>query len=211
MLEANQLACVRGDRPLFTGISFRLAAGHALNVAGANGAGKTSLLRILCGLSAPAEGEVRWKGERIGRLREEFFRDLIYVGHAAAVKDDLSALENLSTAAHIAGSPIGEAQALAALAAMGLAGREDLPARVLSQGQRRRVVLARLLLAARPTLWVLDEPFNALDRQAVGHLQRTMDDHLNAGGMLIYTTHQEISVGSGATTRLDLDRDGRPC
>ncbi|MBS1172266.1 MAG: ccmA [Proteobacteria bacterium] len=106
MLEADQLACVRGDRPLFRRLNFSLAAGAALHVAGANGSGKTSLLRLLCGLSAPAEGDVRWNGENIRSLREEFYRDLVYIGHAPAVKDDLSPVENLMTSATLSGGSV---------------------------------------------------------------------------------------------------------
>lgn len=205
MLHVQGLACVRGDRPLFRGLDFSLDAGQALHVAGANGSGKTSLLRLLCGLSAPAEGEVRWKGESIGKLREEYFRDLLYIGHAPAVKDDLSAEENLLVAATVAGLAISKADARAALQGIGLSGREDLPAKVLSQGQRRRVVLARLLLAQRVPLWILDEPFTALDKKAVANLRGTIESHVADGGMVLYTTHQEVEFETQQARRLDLD------
>lgn len=211
MLEAEALGCVRGDRPLFRNVAFRLEAGRALHVAGSNGAGKTSLLRMLCGLSAPSEGEILWNRQKIRSLREEYFRELIYIGHASAVKDDLTAVENLVTAVTVSGLDVAEEDARGALERIGLATREDLPAKVLSQGQRRRVVLARLLLGLRTPLWVLDEPFTALDRRAVGELQQTMENHLQAGGMLIYTTHQEVPIAAGVTERLDLDRNGRSC
>lgn len=205
MLQAHQLACVRGDRPLFRGLNFSLEAGSALHLAGANGSGKTSLLRLLCGLSAPAEGEVRWNGESIRSLREEFYRRLIYIGHAPAVKDDLTALENLVTSATLAGLAVAEEEARRALHGIGLAGREDLPTKVLSQGQRRRVALARLLLATRVPLWVLDEPFTALDKRAVASLCQTIEAHVQDGGMVIYTTHQEVEFEAQKARRLDLD------
>ena len=205
MLQARELACVRGDRPLFEGVNFTLQEGAALHVAGANGTGKTSLLRLLCGLSAPAAGDVLWRGENIRSLREEFYRRLVYLGHAAAVKDDLSAAENLVTSATLSGVDVTPAQARDALGRIGLAGREDLPTKVLSQGQRRRVGLARLLVASRVPLWVLDEPFTALDRRAVANLRQTIDDHIHGGGMVVYTTHQEVELGQGKTQRLDLD------
>lgn len=205
MLESRDLACVRGDRPLFEGVNFTLAPGSALHVVGANGSGKTSLLRLLCGLSAPAQGDVLWEGEKIRSLREDFSRKLVYIGHAPAVKDDLSAVENLVTAATLSGVAVAREQARAALERIGLGGREDLPAKVLSQGQRRRVALARLLLAVKVPLWLLDEPFTALDRRAVNDLRQTIDAHVDAHGMVVYTTHQDVDLAPGKTQRLDLD------
>jgi len=205
MLQADQLACVRGDRPLFRSLNFTVAAGSALHVAGANGTGKTSLLRLICGLSAPAQGDVRWNGESIRSLREEFYRDLVYIGHAPAVKDDLSAVENLLTSATLSGARVAADEARSALQKIGLAGREDLPTKVLSQGQRRRVALARLLLTARVPLWVLDEPFTALDKRAVNSLRQTIETHIRDGGMVIYTTHQEVEFEATKASRLDLD------
>jgi heme exporter protein A len=206
MLEARQIACVRGDRPLFGGIGFMLEPGAALHVAGANGSGKTSLLRILCGLSAPANGEILWRGENIRELREEYCRELVYLGHAPAVKDDLTPVENLVASAVLGGASVEEADAREALERIGLAGREDLPTKVLSQGQRRRVALARLMLAARSPLWILDEPFTALDRSAVEQLRETVEGHLQRGGMTVFTTHLEVAIRAGAMQRIDLDR-----
>jgi heme exporter protein A len=205
MLECRELTCVRGDRPLFEKLSFTLAPGSALHIVGANGAGKTSLMRLVCGLSVPAAGEVRWQGEKIRSLREEFSRQLIYVGHAPAVKDDLTPVENLQTACTLAGLGVHHLEARQALGRIGLIGREDLPTKVLSQGQRRRVVLARLLLATRVPLWVLDEPFTALDKRAVSDLRQTIDAHVQEQGMVIYTTHQDVELAPGRTQRLDLD------
>lgn len=196
---------MRGDRTLFEGLGFKVEPGAAAHIVGANGSGKTSLLRLLCGLSSPAAGEVLWNGDGIRSLREEYFRQLVYVGHASAVKDDLTAVENLMTSTAVGGLEIEEADAREALERIGLAGREDLPVRVLSQGQRRRVVLARLMLTVRTPLWILDEPFNALDRRAVDQLRQTAEGHLQRGGLLVFTTHQEVPMRAGAIQRIDLD------
>lgn len=202
MLSVKDLTCVRGDRPLFTGATFSISSGQAIYVTGANGAGKTSLLRLLCGLASPEHGEVLWDGESIRHLREEFSRHLIYLGHAAALKDELTACENLLTGATLSGHALSRQAAVGALQRMGLKGREDLPARVLSQGQRRRVNLARLVLPSPPQLWVLDEPFNALDVKAVEQLRQIMVDHVEAGGMVVYTTHNEVAFPASRLRRV---------
>lgn len=204
MLEVDQLACMRGDALLFRGLSFRLEGGALLHVAGRNGAGKTSLLRMLCGLTIPEAGEIRWRGKPIRSQREEYHGELLYLGHANAVKDELSALENLRVACAIAGRAVSEAQALSALDAIGLAHRVDLDAKHLSQGQRRRVALARLLLAEAVPLWILDEPFTALDASAVALLARAIEAQLARGGVVIYTTHQEVPIASTSVERIDV-------
>jgi heme exporter protein A len=191
-LELRALECVRGRRSLFSGLNLALLPGQLLRLRGANGAGKTSLLRMICGLLAPAHGEVLWRGERVAALREEFGRQLVYLGHAAALKDDLSARENLLTASRLAGQAIGPAQADAALAAAGLRGRERAPARVLSQGQRKRVALARLELGTGCPLWVLDEPFNALDSAATAWLLGLITAQVGRGGIVVLTSHQGV-------------------
>jgi heme exporter protein A len=194
MLTVQDLVCVRGDRPLFTDANFCLQPGEALYVAGGNGAGKTSLLRLIAGLATPERGEILWDGDAIRRLREEYTAHLLYLGHAAALKDELTAVENLTISTTISGRHITPGQAVAALRQFGLKGREDLPARVLSAGQRRRVNLARLILPEPPRLWVLDEPFTALDVKAVAQLAAIIEAHLGRGGMVVYTTHQEVSL-----------------
>jgi heme exporter protein A len=193
-LELRGLACVRGRRRLFAGLDAALPAGTLLQVQGENGAGKTSLLRMLCGLLAPAEGSVLWDGVPIAAQRDDFHRALVYVGHAAALKDDLSAIENLQAACALAGLATTPAAARAALAEAGLRGREHLPARQLSQGQRRRVALARLKLADAAPLWVLDEPFNALDSAATVWLLGLIGAQLARGGMVVLTSHQSVAI-----------------
>ena len=165
-----------------------------MRVQGANGAGKTSLLRMICGLLAPAAGEVRWREQPITALAEEFNRELVYIGHAAALKDDLSPLENLQLAATLGGSSVPRADAAAALAAAGLKGRERSPSRALSQGQRKRVALARLALRSDPGLWVLDEPFNALDTAATLWLLGLITSRLDEGGCVVLTSHQPVAL-----------------
>jgi heme exporter protein A len=204
-LQGFGLACTRGDRELFHNIDVGLAPGDALRVAGANGSGKTSMLRLLCGLACPSEGEVHWKGRNIRAVREEFGSQLVYLGHANGVKDDLAAWENVAVNATLAGLPTGREQACAALEELGLSHTADLPTRALSQGQRTRVALARLWLRPARALWILDEPFAALDADAAAQLCDRIDGHLAGGGMLVYTTHQELPLGAGSHRRLDLN------
>jgi heme exporter protein A len=192
MLEAAELECERGTRRLFRGISFAVTAGELLRVAGANGSGKTSLLRILCGLASPSAGVVRWKGQPIGALREEYARELVYIGHAPAVKDDLTPSENLAITCQLAGRP---ASGAALRAALGQLGVPELPVRKLSQGQRRRAALARLWVSDAP-LWLLDEPYSALDANGMAALNGRIGSHAAAGGAVVYTTHQEVGIRS---------------
>lgn len=193
-LELLDVSCIRGARRLFEGVSLAVSAGELLRVQGANGAGKTTLLRTLCGLSSPDRGEVRWRGRAVGAERDDFHRDLIYLGHAAALKDDLSASENLAIASLLGGLRPAPDQVMAALAAAGLRHREHLSARSLSQGQRRRVALARLVLHPAAPLWVLDEPFNALDTAATDWLLSVVTAQLRAGGIVVLTSHQPVAI-----------------
>lgn len=203
MLEISNLACSRGDHQLFSGLSFSLSAGELLQVQGENGKGKTSLLRMLCGFLAPAAGEIRWRGQDIRELDEEYYAEMVYLGHLNAIKDELNALENLHISAGLAGCEVDNKEAIAALRHMGLRGRETLPVKVLSQGQRRRVALARLLVGNAP-LWILDEPLTALDVGAVGLMQELIGTHLAKNGMVIFTTHQPLEVAGVETRRLTL-------
>ncbi len=196
MLNVSGLACSRGERRLFTDVGFSLEAGEWLHVQGENGSGKTSLIRLLVGLSPADAGAILWRDERAPSV--EFRRDLIYLGHHAAVKEELTPLENLRLAAALDGIALDERAALAALIRLGLRGREELPVRVLSAGQKRRVLLARLL--TRPAvLWVLDEAFNALDVAAVQLLGDLIAEHLAGGGMAVLTSHQPLPVPGGKT------------
>lgn len=203
-LQAYQLGCTRGERVLFRDLAFTLEEGGALRVGGGNGSGKTSLLRMLCGLACPADGEVRWHGRNVRAIRSDFGASLIYIGHANGVKDDLAAWENVALGATMAGTPVTRDDARSALERLGLGHALDLPTGALSQGQRKRVALARLQLGADRPLWVLDEPFTALDQQAVDALCATLEQHLARGGMVVYTTHQEINLGGARAARLDM-------
>jgi heme exporter protein A len=203
MLEVVDLASTRGDRRLFTGLGFNLSAGELLYVRGRNGSGKTTLLRTLCGLMLPQQGEIRWRGENIRALREDYFREVLFLGHLNGIKGDLSGLENLRVAAILEGDRVTDRAIEEALARLGLAGFEDLPTRMLSQGQKRRVALARLVLS-KAALWVLDEPFTALDTAAVELLQALMREQLARGGSLVLTTHQEVPLTSGQVQQLYL-------
>lgn len=199
MLEASGLECTRQRKRLFTGLSLSLGAGESLRVAGANGSGKTSLLRILCGLLPPDAGEVRWHGEPIRELREEYSRRLVYLGHAPAVKDELTPAENLAIAMRLSGMHVSQEQARDALARLEV---PDAFVKRLSQGQKRRAALARLCLSQEVPLWLLDEPFTALDRDGMEVLKALVQAHTARGGMVAYTTHQD--PGMAATRVLEL-------
>lgn len=201
MLTATGLSCVRGERRLFAGLDLAVGPGEWLHVQGENGAGKTSLLRILASLSPPAAGEIRWQGEPIQTVGEDYHRDLLFLGHHGAVKEDLTPLENLTIAAQLDDTALDEASALKALARFGLRGREDLPVRFLSAGQKRRVLLARLAVRQAP-LWILDEPFTALDVKAVDMLSGLIEEHLATGGMAILTSHQSMPLPNGRVLKI---------
>lgn len=203
-LSLNQVSCVRGERSLFSGLNLQLSGGRLLRVTGANGAGKTSLLRLMCGLLTPTEGEVLWRGEPLAAQRERWGRELVYLGHAAALKEDLSPLDNLQHACTLGGQGVVRAAALQALSDAGLRGFERTPARRLSQGQRRRCGLARLVLARSAPLWVLDEPFNALDTAATAWLEGLIRAQLLRGGSVVLTSHQGVALDDTPHQVLDL-------
>ena len=201
MLSVTDLACSRGERPLFRHLSFSLTAGQWLHVTGDNGAGKTTLLRTVVGLAAPDQGNVQWQGRPTQGQRQDFRRALCYLGHQAAVKDELTPVENLLTSAALDGHAVDETRVRAALKAVGLAGSGRLPTQFLSAGQKRRVLLSRLLL--RPAaLWVLDEPFAALDAAATEWLGGLLSQHLASGGMALLSSHQPVPLPSGGTVAL---------
>lgn len=174
-----------------------------MQVQGANGSGKTTLLRALCGFVQPVQGSVHWCGQDISEWDDAYHAEMCYLGHLNAIKDELSALENLQMSAGLAGYAVNDQQAVTALRRMGLQRREHLPVRVLSQGQRRRVALARLMIGDAH-LWILDEPLTALDIGAVGLMQELIAEHLSKGGMTIFTTHQPLQVAGVQTRQLAL-------
>jgi len=197
MLTVSNISCVRGHKPLFAPVSFSLQAGQALHLQGDNGIGKTSLLRIICGLSLADGGEVLWNGSSLNKQHPEvveaFRATLCYMGHQQSLKDELTAIENLLFDAQIAGRSLSYDKAMDALQKMGLKTRAHLPLRVLSQGQKRRTALARLSVTDAK-LWVLDEPFVALDTHSLNSVQETLANHVQQGGMLLYTSHQAVEL-----------------
>jgi len=209
LLSVHDLACARGDRLLFKGMNFSLKTGELLLVQGGNGQGKTSLLRLLTGLARPEAGEVRWCGALIGRQRETFHAAMVYLGHANGVKDDLNPVENLRFAEGLQGRTFDAPRAVATLERLGLSRCLDLPCRVLSFGQRRRVALASLLLAGA-VLWILDEPLTGLDVHAVTLMEGLIRDHLTAGGMVVATTHQALNLEGVNVQRLLVGNEAIP-
>ncbi|MPS32922.1 MULTISPECIES: cytochrome c biogenesis heme-transporting ATPase CcmA [unclassified Salinivibrio] len=202
MLEVKQLCCVRDDRVLFDALTFSLAPGDLVQVEGPNGAGKTTLLRIIAGLGLADSGEVCWQQQAITQQRDAFYRDLLFLGHTTGVKRELTAFENLAYYMRMHGRCDHDA-IWQALAKVGLAGREDIPAGQLSAGQNRRVALARLWLSDR-RLWILDEPLTAIDKQGVKVLEAVFERHVQQGGMVLFTTHQDMFVGHPLLRRIRL-------
>ncbi|EFN9671067.1 cytochrome c biogenesis heme-transporting ATPase CcmA [Escherichia coli] len=199
MLEARELLCERDERTLFSGLSFTLNAGEWAQITGSNGAGKTTLLRLLTGLSRPDAGDVLWQGQPLHQVRDSYHQNLLWIGHQPGIKTRLTALENL----HFYHRDGDTAQCLEALAQAGLAGFEDIPVNQLSAGQQRRVALARLWLT-RATLWILDEPFTAIDVNGVDRLTQRMAQHTEQGGIVILTTHQPLNVAESKIRRISL-------
>jgi len=193
MLEAHDLAARRGNAHLFAGLGFRVGGGEALVVTGANGRGKTTLLRVLSGLTWPESGEVRLDGARVVPGSPTLRAAVTWSGHAPALKDELSARENLVSLATLSGMPVDESAVDTALERVSLRSRQGLPARSLSQGQRRRIGLARLALSRR-RVWILDEPATALDADGVATLEVLVTGHLEAGGLAVLSTHAPLAL-----------------
>jgi len=201
-LQARQLACERDERWLFKGLDVDIRSGEVVRVEGPNGSGKTTLLKILSGQLTDYHGELIWNGEVMRQVREHFLANLLYLGHSPGVKTGLSALENLAWYHALDGQKDNQAASWEALESVGLAGFEDIPAGQLSAGQQRRIALARLTLTPR-ILWVLDEPFTAIDRYGVAALEAQLLAHASNGGCVIVTTHHELS-SSPALRRIQL-------
>ncbi len=193
-LHLQNLACMRGGKTLFADLSVALEPGHLLRITGSNGAGKSSLLRMLCGLLTPSMGSIQWGGNPIHSDRDFFHTQLIYLGHTPALKGDLSAEENIIAAGSLTGDAITSSMARSALVDSGLGHLASRLARTFSQGQKQRVALARLQLAQDKPLWLLDEPFNALDQDANEALQALIQGHLSGGGMVALSSHQLVAL-----------------
>ncbi|MEP7062917.1 MAG: cytochrome c biogenesis heme-transporting ATPase CcmA [Betaproteobacteria bacterium] len=203
MFAAQDLAARRGNVVLWQGIAFALGEGAALVVKGANGSGKTTLLRILAGLTHAEHGTISWRGTAVSAFAQSMRDDLIYIGHAPALKDEMTAQENLASLVSLAGDDVAAQRVAVALAAVRLAAQADLPARVLSHGQRRRVHLALLAMSTR-MLWILDEPATALDADGLAWLESALAAHLARGGVAVLATHAAIDVGTARFTEIAL-------
>ncbi len=204
VLAASGLACRRGDRLLFKDLDFALRPGQICWVRGRNGQGKTSLLRLLAGLATPAQGEITWGGVRLREAGADFQSRLVYLAHANALKEDLTVTESLRFLDRLHGRDTPAAGIADALKRLNLHGRRDAPVRTLSQGQRRRVALARLLVEPRASLWVLDEPYDALDADGIAILDEVLSAHAGRGGSVVLTSHLPLNVTKPAPVVLDL-------
>lgn len=203
MLEVKNLFCERDERILFGGLSFLIDYGEVLQIEGQNGSGKTTLLRILCGLTEAFEGSLFWNGQIIDEVREEFFQAMLYVGHLSGVKIALTAEENLLWMRQLDPS-LNRISISDALEKIGLFGYEDVPCFTLSAGQQRRVGLARLYLSNAP-LWILDEPFTALDKKGVAEKETLISQHVEKGGSVVLTTHHNLNIPGKKVRSINLD------
>ena len=205
VLQTADLAGQRGDRALFEGLNLELAPGSVTWLRGRNGRGKTSLLRLLAGLSTPMAGSLHIAGRTLREGGPGWRRQWLYIGHQNALKDDLSASEALRFLAALHGAPCSQPEVEAALRRLGIFNRRHAPVRTLSQGQRRRVALARLVLQRACPLWLLDEPFDALDTEGIAALNGVISQHAAAGGCVLLTSHQALTLHTPVPAVLDLD------
>ena len=192
LLHIKSVTCIKQERCLFDELNFSLKSGQIMQLAGPNGAGKTSLLRIVAGFSLPDEGDILYLNQSIKKYYDEYARDLLYIGHKTGVNVQLSALENVTHWLAINGY-VDTPDLYSLLSKLGLVGLEDVPVRTLSAGQQRRVALVRLWLS-EAKLWILDEPFTALDKSGVAFLQQRFTEHLSKGGAILLTTHQDLTT-----------------
>lgn len=209
LLSTHELACRRGERLLFAGLDLQLEPGQVVWLRGSNGRGKTSLLRILAGLAHAEAGEVRRAGQPVQAVREAHAQGAAYVAHANALKEDLTALEALGFLARLHGQQADEAALVAALARLGIASRRDAAVRTLSQGQRRRVALSRLALAPHKPLWLLDEPYDALDTDGCAKVDALIAEHARAGGSVVLTSHLPLALTDPRPIELMLHSDNK--
>lgn len=201
LISADHLTCIREDRILFEELKLNVSAGDIVQVEGPNGAGKTSLLRILAGLSAPYEGEIFFKQSPVNECRELFHQNLLYMGHLPGVKGEMSAQENLEF--NLALHGLDSTKAEQTLSEVNLLGFEDALASHLSAGQHRRIALARLWQSNAP-IWILDEPFTAIDKLGVSKLEDLFLQHADRGGCVILTTHQDLTLPTERVKKITL-------
>ncbi len=204
MLRCEKLTCVREDRVLFKDLDFTIKAGEIVQVEGPNGVGKTSLFRLIVGLSIPYSGSILWQGNCILAERESFYKKLLYLGHKTGIKPELSALENLQFFQKLQPSH-NNVDLWQVLAKVGLAGYEDIVTAQLSAGQQRRVALARLY-QSQAAIWILDEPFTAIDKAGVQVLESLFIQHASNGGTVILTTHQDLSIDKNLLSKITLKK-----
>jgi len=202
-LTLSQLACSRGGRPLFKQVDSVVESGQWLYVTGANGVGKTSLLRMVCGLAPIETGDILWNGTSIHQQMDTFHQDLCYLGHLNALQESLTVRENLTFSGALSGKATDPPQTREVLTQFGLRGRSEQLVRHLSQGQKRRVALSRLALSSA-RLWVLDEPFVAMDDAGIQLLADLIAGHLTRGGVTVLTSHQRVPIGNVAAQLLEL-------
>jgi len=193
MLEVESLECVRDDRLLFSDLNFTVSEAEVLQIEGPNGSGKTSLLRIICGLRQAEAGNVAWRGESITTSREDYYANMVYIGHLPCIKGDLTVLENVRSLLDTRSLTLSNAEIEVALEKVGLVTYDDVPGKALSSGQRRRILLAFVALS-QAKLWILDEPLTALDVQGVSLMESMILEHRAAGGSIVFTTHHGMQL-----------------